>query len=208
MLGIPVIWAIYILCLREIPLQEPFATWTAADYWVTYLRETCWAVGTAVLLAMAGRARAKGGEKIVFLFWLTGALLFGFLTPVFMTRAFLWQWKKLLFSLWPFILYMLADVIKRRSKLQRTAAGVICYYGAVLAGIWLIEDTLVFSESYKREPLEMVYLLLAAVATWEIVKAKAKVISYRAVLFAAGWDERKIKKIAPMLVLLVLFAGH
>lgn len=208
-LAIPGLWAIYILCLKEIPLQEPFATWTAPDYWVTYLRETCWMTVMALLLAMAGRARTKGRKKAVFLFWLVCALLFGFLTPVFTTKAFLWKWKKLLFSLWPFMVYVLADSIKRRSgKLQKTAAGVACYYGAVLAGIWIIEDVLVFSEFYRREILEMVYLLIVAVAAWEMVKTREKVFPFKTVSFMAGWDERKIEKIAPVLVLIVLFIGH
>lgn len=206
------IWGIYIFCLRQIPAYEFFSLWIVEDYWLTYSREIVWMTGIGILLALAGRAQERG-RKGAFLFWLIFAVLSGFLLPVFMKTTVFWKWKKLLLSLWPFLVFVLAKGIKERvDTLQRSVFGVVCYYAAAFIGIWIIEEKLVWSEFYRRNPLELLYLFVTAVISWSLIGGRTIALSDKNVYFPGNREDEKWRKlltvIAPVILFIVMFARH
>ncbi len=84
----------------------------------------------------------------------------------------LWKLKKLLVSVWPFLLYKIALMTKSKLGHGKTSAGrLFCYHLLAFAVIWALETGMVFSEFYRREPLETLYLSIMAMAVWRMSEA-------------------------------------
>ena len=106
----------------------------------------------------------------------------------------LWRLKCLMLSLFPFLLYFTVELLNR--KLQKPNFKMICYYILLFIYIWIIEDLLVTSEFYRKEPLETFYLILLGLGVWCIMK---------------DWNVSERKQLTytlPIVLAVVLFWRH
>lgn len=77
-----------------------------------------------------------------------------------------------LLVLWSFISLGIATAVKKKEN----AYSIVGYYCIVTAGIWIIEEVLVSSELFRRDILEIIYLLGVALIAWNIEKQEWKSI--------------------------------
>ena len=77
--------------------------------------------------------------------------------------------KGLCLTLWPVFTYLLAVRLlglKRKSKPLPYIVEVVLYYIIFTVGIWLIQYKLVMSEFFRRNPVEMIYMLVIGILSW------------------------------------------
>ncbi len=117
--------------------------------------------------------------------------------------------KELLLSLWPLFVYIAADrcirfIIPKTQAIYLT--GMALYYMALVGSIWIIEYKMAGTEFSRREPVEMIYLLVTGIITWRIVekhhrksaaewKTMASWIFPLAGLVAVFWNHERLLEI-------------
>lgn len=111
-------------------------------------------------------------------FWLTiiGALIaYCLIIKGIYSHNSLYAIEELCLSLWPIFTYVLATKIIKpnlsRSK-HKYILGMGVYFVLLQMAIFIIENTLVISEFYQRDPMEITFMLVIGVFSWVVAEKK------------------------------------
>lgn len=122
--------------------------------------------------------------------------------------GYAWQYavKELCLALWPFFTYIAAaritDLIAKRKR-WNYLVGMGLYFISLCLSIWVIEEVMVPSEFYRRDPVEMAYMLITGSLSWIVVgkghwednkkeKTRAVLVFSLISCMAVFWDHERI----------------
>lgn len=91
----------------------------------------------------------------------------------FFNYNYLYAVQEICHSLWPiFTCFLSSKIIKMNQKKSKPqyVLGMGIYFVLLTAAIILIENTLVFSEFYRRDPAEMIFMIIIGIASWIIIE--------------------------------------
>lgn len=164
--------AIYIWSILD-PIADNEYAFVIGNYvWIRYLVKIVYLVFFGLLCGLIWK---RGGRKRRTFLWLVtiiGMVGYGILLHMLGYRV-RGGMKELLLPLWPFFVYIAADRCIR-FLLSRTRAiyltGMALYYVALVGSIWIIEYKMAGTVFSRREPVEIIYLLVTGIIAWRIVK--------------------------------------
>ncbi len=175
---------IYVLCLRQVSSLEPFSYYYREDYWAVYLIDLAETAGVGIFLAAALIVRSKIRQRICGIMTAVCAALYGvaFYGLGYGSHLIEQRFETLLVSLWPFITYGLALLLKKpcmggkaKGIPERKIVRMGLYYLALLAVIAHMQE-MIFSEFYKWEPLMLIYLMTVAALSWRLAPTKTEIV--------------------------------
>lgn len=125
---------------------------------------------------------------------------------------YLYAIKELCLSLWPMFTYFLGIKIvainQKKRKPQCDVFRIGIYFLLLTVAICLIENKLVFSEFYRRDPVEMFFMIAVGIASWIIIVKQyriekntlALVICSILCFLATFWNHERISNIISSLI--------
>lgn len=144
-------------------------SWGYEGAWIRYLFNMLKMSVSALLLTQAFRKwilEKKRREGVIYLIGAFVVSLFGVYVNISNYRHNI---QNMLVTIWPIVILAAAFYVRKNDKkfiAGKWNCGALIYYAIATAAIWFIEDTLIASIFFKREILEVMYLLILSVAAW------------------------------------------
>ncbi len=158
--------SIYVWSLKSTSVSDPYIAWASNRYGSKYMLRFCYFLLSGFLCVFVWKISKN---KIY-----VGTLFISECILYCLLRTWLgydlgYTVKGLCLTLWPVFTYLLAVRLlglKRKSKPLPYIVEVVLYYIIFTVGIWLIQYKLVMSEFFRRNPVEMIYMLVIGILSW------------------------------------------
>ena len=158
--------SIYVWSLKSTSVSDPYIAWASNRYGSKYMLRFCYFLLSGFLCVFVWKI-SKNKIYVGTLF-ISESILYCLLRT-WLGYDLGYTVKGLCLTLWPVFTYLLAVRLlglKRKSKPLPYIVEVVLYYIIFTVGIWLIQYKLVMSEFFRRNPVEMIYMLVIGILSW------------------------------------------
>lgn len=158
--------SIYIWSLKGTSAADSYIVWASNRYGSKYILRLCYFLLSGLFCLFIWKI-SKNKIYVGTLFILESILYC--LLRTWLGYDLGYTAKELCLALWPVFTYLSAARLlglKRKSKPLPYIVEVVLYYMIFTAGIWFIQYKLVMSEFFRRNPVEMIYMLVIGILSW------------------------------------------
>lgn len=192
--------SIYIWSLKGTWAADSYIVWASNRYGSIYILRFCYFLLSGLFCLFVWRI-SKNKIYVETLFILESILYC--LLRTWLGYDLGYTVKELCLTLWPVFTYLLAVRLlglKRKSKPVPYMVELVLYYIIFTVGIWVVQYRFVVSEFFRRNPVEMIYMLVIGILSWIVaVQSRSDLNKHKYSL---------IDRILPVMSCVFLFWNH
>lgn len=199
-ISVLIIVSIYIWSLKDTSVTDFYIAWSSNYYGSIYMLKFCYFLLSGLFCVFVWKiSRKKNYIGVVFFL----ECIIYCLVRTWLGYDLGYTIKELCLVLWPVFTYLLAirlPDLRIKNRPLSYLSGMVLYYIIFTVGIWFIQYKLVMSEFFRRNPVEIIYMLVIGILSWIVT-----------VQDQTDFNEHKISlidSILPVLSCVFLFWDH